>query len=251
LGEARVVGSFKAGGGISAGRVVDAPFAGEADLPLLCERFATSKLSTFDDLKSIATFGFRGEALASISHVARLNVLTKTRDDRCAYKANFRDGKVVGAVQACAGAQTASMIMRGTLGWAVMKESHGRHPRVTMHGLFRSGCLFTCHTTPTAGHDGTTFTVEDLYHNMPARRRAFGNATEQYGAMLKVVAAYAVHYGDRGIAMSCRKLGANTDVSTPVQGSTLANISIVQKAPRLWRASLQPSASLRDRQPRR
>ncbi|KAH0482907.1 MAG: hypothetical protein KVP17_004561 [Porospora cf. gigantea B] len=48
------------------------------DMGILCERFTTSKLRSFEDLQRVTSFGFRGEALSSVSYVARVTVSTRT-----------------------------------------------------------------------------------------------------------------------------------------------------------------------------
>ncbi|GMQ02117.1 hypothetical protein CsSME_00048492 [Camellia sinensis var. sinensis] len=49
------------------------------DLPILCERHTTSKLCKFEDLQSIKSMGFRGEALASMTYVGHVTVTTITK----------------------------------------------------------------------------------------------------------------------------------------------------------------------------
>ncbi|KAF8966707.1 DNA mismatch repair protein [Entomortierella lignicola] len=152
------------------------------DMAIVCERFTTSKLRTFDDLSSMSTYGFRGEALASISHVAHVIITTKTKDSNCAYKASYSDGVIIPA-----------------------KPGAAAEPK------------------PCAGNNGTQISAEDLFYNVPTRRKALKNGTEEYNRILDIVNRYAIH--NEGVSFTCRKVGSNTpDVHTTATATVLDNI---------------------------
>ncbi|MBE6614750.1 MAG: DNA mismatch repair endonuclease MutL [Ruminococcaceae bacterium] len=92
------------------------------DLPTAIQRHATSKIRTAADLDGIATLGFRGEALAAISSVARVRILSREREAGMGGLLECHGGEIVTQTEA--------------------------------------GC-------PT----GTTIVVEDLFYNVPARRK--------------------------------------------------------------------------------
>ena len=64
------------------------------DAVLAFERHATSKIKTLEDLGKIETLGFRGEALASIASVARVELITKTAEDTAATRVSIEGGKL-------------------------------------------------------------------------------------------------------------------------------------------------------------
>ena len=110
-------------GGVTFMRVTDNGCGMTAeDMPVAIRRHATSKIRDASDLDGILTLGFRGEALAAISAVSDMRILSKTKD------APF-----------------------GT-----MLEAHGGEV-VSIH---EQGCS-----------DGTSVIVENLFANVPARRK--------------------------------------------------------------------------------
>lgn len=83
-------------GGISYIRITDNGCGiSSEDVETAFLRHATSKVSVQDDLDNISTLGFRGEALASISAVSRLEMLTKTKDEQFGTRICLEGGQVV------------------------------------------------------------------------------------------------------------------------------------------------------------
>ena len=130
-------------GGIRTIRVADDGCGMTAeDLPLSLRRHATSKIREASDLSAITTLGFRGEALAAISSVSTVTILSKVRETAM-----------------------------GTLLTAECGE---------VTDLLEVGCA-----------DGTTVTVENLFHNVPARRKFLKKdvtETQAVSAMVEKVA---------------------------------------------------------------
>ncbi|KAI1436614.1 histidine kinase-like ATPase [Xylaria sp. CBS 124048] len=152
------------------------------DLPILCERFTTSKLKKFEDLSSICTYGFRGEALASISHISHLTVTTRTKDSSCAWRAHYDGGKLSPA-----------------------KPGQSPDPK------------------PTAGRGGTQISVEDLFYNVPTRRKAFRSTSDEYNKIIDMVGRYAIHC--TGVGFSCKKHGdSGTSIAVQSQAPILDRI---------------------------
>ena len=154
------------------------------DLSLLCERHTTSKITTFEDLTSISTYGFRGEALASISHIAHLTVTTKTNESSLAWRAHYLDGRL-----------------------APPKPGQPAEPK----GV--------------AGRPGTQITVEDLFYNVPTRRRAFRSPADEFNKIIDMVGRYAIHC--KGVGFTCKKAGESSN-SLSIQAHATVNDRIRQ-----------------------
>lgn len=84
-------------------RVADNGFGMDPDDAILAfQRHATSKLSSADDLSSLATLGFRGEALPSIASISRFTCYTRTKDAATGTKVEVKEGNVLATETGCA-----------------------------------------------------------------------------------------------------------------------------------------------------
>ena len=121
-GATQIVAEIKRGG-VSLIRVTDNGSGIERDdLPVAIQRHATSKIREKDDLASIMTLGFRGEALAAISSVSEMTIISKTKTAQSATMLSAEAGRVVDISEVLAA-------------------------------------------------DGTTVVVNNLFYNVPARRK--------------------------------------------------------------------------------
>ena len=121
-GATSIVAEIKRGG-VALIRVSDNGCGIEKDdLPVALKRHATSKIKDREDLDSIMTLGFRGEALAAISSVSSMTIISKTKEAPTATMLTAEGGRVVDI-------------------------------------------------TEVGAADGTTVVVENLFGNVPARRK--------------------------------------------------------------------------------
>ncbi len=142
-------------GGITFMRISDDGCGMEPDdLPLAIKRHATSKIRSAEDLDGICTLGFRGEALAAISAVADVRIISKTHD-------------------AAMGAEL---------------EVHYGEPTAVVE----RGCS-----------SGTTIIVENLFANVPARRKFLKRDVTETTAVSANVERIALSHPDIAFKLIC------------------------------------------------
>ncbi len=88
-------------GGISYIRITDNGKGIQPDdMEIAFERHATSKIRKAEDLETVTSMGFRGEALASIASISKIEMISKTADSSIGYKINLEGGRIINKEEA-------------------------------------------------------------------------------------------------------------------------------------------------------
>ena len=160
-------------GGVSFIRVTDngCGMSGD-DLPVSIMRHATSKIHSAADLDGIVTLGFRGEALAAISSVSNMRIMSKKKDERFGH---------------------------------ILSAEYGRVTDISEAAL----------------RNGTTVIVENLFSNMPARRKFLKKDSSEALAVAGVAEKTAISRPDISIKFIT---DGNVRFSTPGDGKLITAV---------------------------
>lgn len=135
-------------GGVSLMRITDNGCGMSKEDALVCtRRHATSKIKDATDLDGIVTLGFRGEALAAISSVSKMRIMTRTKDSELGVMVTSEGGSITSCEE--------------------------------------SGCPY-----------GTTVIVEELFSNVPARRKFLKRDASETAAVSAVMEKLALSRPD-------------------------------------------------------
>jgi DNA mismatch repair protein MutL len=137
------------------------------DAEMSFQRHATSKIATIEDLQTLGSYGFRGEALSSIAAVAKVRLRTREHDANEGTEVVLEAGKVV-------------------------------------------------LVSPIGCPAGTEVTVEDLFYNVPARRKALKSKAVELSHCRGVVQSYIL--SRPGLSFSLHSDGEIELVHVPAEG---------------------------------
>ena len=83
-------------GGISYIRITDnGKGIAPDDMEIAFERHATSKIRKAEDLETVKSMGFRGEALASVAAISKIEMVSRTADDEIGYRIEIEGGRII------------------------------------------------------------------------------------------------------------------------------------------------------------
>lgn len=144
------------------------------DLLLALERHATSKIATLDELESVASMGFRGEALPSIASVSRLRLQSRARDADAAWEVAAEGGPPGAAPAPTAHPQGTTVSVRDLFFNTPVRRRFLRTGRTEFRHLdrvFRRLALTAFPVTMTLVHDGREVLRLPAASGADARRR--------------------------------------------------------------------------------